>query len=184
MYHNTIIGENLVGDPSANMHFRNNLYLGRDEPGRGILTLANSTKGNTSDYNGYRPNRNEEAQNRFFMPKDNQPIYVAKKEDWQTFPTLAAFRTATGQEAHSREVDFDIFESLQAPDQKNRHAVYHAADLNCKLKPASAAVDAGLLIPTVNGDHAGRAPDLGALETGKPLPQWGPRWLHWQPFYR
>jgi Right handed beta helix region len=184
VYHNTIIGENLVGDPSANMHFRNNLYLGRDEPGRGILTLANSTIGNTSDYNGYRPNRNVEAQYRFFMPKDNQPVYEAKKEDWQTFPTLAAFRTATGQEAHSREVDFDIFESLQAPDQKNRHMVYHAMDLNFKLKPTSVAVDAGVVIPTVNEDHAGRAPDLGALEVGKPLPKWGPRWLTWQPFYR
>ena len=28
-----------IGDPSANMHFRNNLFLGRDTPGRGILTL-------------------------------------------------------------------------------------------------------------------------------------------------
>ena len=49
---------------------------------------------------------------------------------------------------------------------------------------AEQTVDAGLVIPTVNEDFAGRAPDLGALETGKPTPHYGPRWLTWQPFYR
>ena len=33
VYHNTIIGEQVVRDPSSNMHFRNNLFLGRDTPG-------------------------------------------------------------------------------------------------------------------------------------------------------
>ncbi len=36
----------------------------------------------------------------------------------------------------------------------------------------------------INEDFAGRAPDLGALETGKPEIKYGPRWLTWQPFYR
>ena len=49
---------------------------------------------------------------------------------------------------------------------------------------ASKAVDAGVLIPTVNDDFTGRAPDLGALEVGKPEPKYGPRWLKGQPFYR
>ena len=57
-------------------------------------------------------------------------------------------------------------------------------DLNFTLKPQSKAVDAGLVIPTVNEDFAGRAPDLRALETGKPVPHYGPRWLNWEPFYR
>jgi len=45
-------------------------------------------------------------------------------------------------------------------------------------------VDAGAVIPTVNEDFAGKAPDLGAMETGKPEPKYGPRWLTYQPFYR
>jgi hypothetical protein len=57
-------------------------------------------------------------------------------------------------------------------------------DLNFRLKPASKAVDAGVLIPTVNDGFLGRAPDLGALEAGKPEPRYGPRWLKGQPFYR
>ena len=43
VYHNTIIGEQVLREPSANMHFRNNLFLGRDTPGRGIMTWANAT---------------------------------------------------------------------------------------------------------------------------------------------
>lgn len=183
-WHNTIIGENLVGDPAANMHFRNNLVLGRDTPERPVLRLANSTSYSSSDYNGYRPNKGVADQYYFFAPKGSERVYEPKKEDWQVFPTLAALRAATGREQHSIEVDFDIFEKLVPPDPAQKFAVYHAMDLNFKLKPGSKAVDAGALIPTVNEDHAGRAPDLGALEVGKPMPHYGPRWLTWQPFYR
>jgi hypothetical protein len=184
VYHNTIIGEHLVSDPSANMHFRNNLYLGRDTPDRGILMLANATDRYSTDYNGYRPNRNVAAQYRFLAPKPGQTLYEPSKDDWQVFPTLAAFSAATGQEKHSIEVDFDIFEKLSPPDPAKRHAVYHAMDLNFKLKAGSKAVDAGVVIPTVNDDYNGRAPDLGALEFGKPEPHYGPRWITWKPFYR
>lgn len=183
-WHNTIIGENLIGDPAANMHFRNNLIMGRDTPERGVLRLANATDVYSTDYNGYRPNKGVPDQYQFLGPKKGQRLYEPKKEDWQVFPTLAAFRAATGQEEHSIEVDFDIFEKLVPPDPAKKFAVYHAMDLNFKLKPSSKAVDAGVLIPTVNEDHLGRAPDLGALEVGKPLPHYGPRWLTWQPFYR
>ena len=184
VYHNTIIGEHTVGDPSANMHFRNNLYLGRDTPGRGILRLANATDDYSTDYNGYRPNKGVKDQYAFLGPKKGQRLYEPNKEDWQRFETLADFRAATGQETHGLEVDFDIFEGLTPPDPAQRHAVYHAMDLNFTLRPASKAVDAGLIIPTVNEVFKGKAPDLGALEAGAPAPQYGPRWLTWQPFYR
>ena len=57
-------------------------------------------------------------------------------------------------------------------------------DLNFTLKPASRAVDAGVVIPTVNEVFNGKAPDLGALEAGAAALRYGPRWLTWQPFYR
>ena len=82
------------------------------------------------------------------------------------------------------EVDFDIFEKLSPPDAAKKFAVYHSMDLNFQLKPGSNAVDAGAVIPTVNDGFTGRAPDLGALEIGRPAPHWGPRWITWQPFYR
>jgi hypothetical protein len=52
VYHNTIIGESLMGDPSSNVHFRNNLILGRGTPDRGVLRVVNATHENSSDYNG------------------------------------------------------------------------------------------------------------------------------------
>ena len=184
VYHNTIIGEHVIRDPSSNVHYRNNLYLGRDTPGRGIAAWANATGAYSSDYNGFRPNKGVDAQYLWLAPKLGQRVYEPGKEDWQSFKTLAELRAATGQETHGIEVDFDIFEEMVPPDPAKRHAVYHAMDLNFRLKPSGKAVDAGVVIPTVNEDHAGRAPDLGALEVGKPEPHYGPRWLTWQPFYR
>jgi len=184
VYHNTIISENRISDPAANMHFRNNLYLGRDIPERGILRVANATADYSSDYNGYRPNRDVPEQFAFLGSSSGKRLYEPKPEEWQIFATLAEFRQATGQEQHSIEVDYDIFQQLAAPDPAQQHAVYHAMDLNFNLKASSPAVDAGVVIPLVNEDFSGLAPDLGALETGKPVPHYGPRWLTWQPFYR
>ncbi len=184
VYHNTIIGEQVVRDPSSNMHYRNNLFLGRDTPDRGIMAWANATEAYSTDYNGFRPNRGVAAQYAWLGPQRGQRLYEPKPEDWKVFATLADFRAATGQEAHGLEVDFDVFERMAPPDPSKRHAVYHAADLDFRLKPGSRAVDAGVLLPTVNDGFAGEAPDLGALELGQPLPQYGPRRLAGQPFYR
>jgi hypothetical protein len=183
-YHNTIIGEQVARDPSSNMHYRNNLFLGRDTPDRGVMTWANATEAYSSDYNGYRPNKGVADQYRWLAPAAGRTMYEPKPEDWRTFSTLEEFRAATGQEQHGLELDFDIFEEMTPPDPSKRHAVYHAMDLSFRLKPNSKAVDAGDRIPTVNDDFAGDAPDLGALEVGKPEPHYGPRWLKTQPFYR
>jgi hypothetical protein len=184
VYHNTIIGEQTIRDPSTNMHFRNNLFLGRDTPDRGIMTWANATDAFSSDYNGFRPNNGVAEQYTWLGPRAGQRFYEPEPGDWKTFANLADFRTATKQETHGIEVDFDDFEGLAPPDPSKRHAVYHAMDLNFRLKPDSKAVDAGVVIPTVNDGFAGSAPDLGALEVNAPEPTYGPRWLKGQPFYR
>ncbi|MSR57756.1 MAG: hypothetical protein EXS05_08790 [Planctomycetaceae bacterium] len=184
VYHNTIIGEQVLRDPSSNMHFRNNLFLGRDTPGRGIMTWANATDAYSSDYNGFRPNNAVAEQYSWLGPMTGQQMYEPRPEDWKSFATLAELRAATKQETHGIEVDFDDFERLVPPDPAGRHSVYHAADLNFRLHPAGKGVDAGVVIPTVNDGFTGRAPDLGALEVGKPEPSYGPRWLKGRPFYR
>jgi hypothetical protein len=184
VYHNTIIAEQTVRDPYSNAHFRNNLFLGRDTPDRGIMAWANATPAYSADYDGFRPNRGVTAQFAWLAPAAGKTIYEAKASDWKTFPNLAGLREATGQEAHGIEVDFDIFEDLRPPDQSQRHAVYHSTELNFKLKPGSKAVDAGVRLPTVNDDFTGNGPDLGALEVGAPALHYGPSWLTWAPFYR
>ncbi len=184
VFHNTLIGEQAVRDPYSNTHYRNNLFLGRDTPGRGIMAWANATGAYSSDYNGFRPNKGVAAQYAWLAPAAGRTAYDGKREDWKLFATLAELRAATGQETHGLEVDFDIFEKLAPPDAAQRHAVYHAMDLNFRLKAGSRAVDAGAVIPTVNDGYVGRAPDLGALEVGGSELKYGPRWLTWQPFYR
>ena len=54
-------------------------------------------------------------------------------------------------------------------------AVYDADDLDFRLRPGSAAVDRGTVLPTVTDGFTGGAPDLGALEVGVPAPHYGPR---------
>jgi hypothetical protein len=185
MFHNTIIGEQAVRSPNGNVHWRNNLFLGRDTPNRGIMIWANATAQYSSDYNGFRPNQGVERQFLWLAPSQpGQTLYKSGPEQWKSFRTLAEFQAATGQEQHGREVDFDIFEQMTPPDPGKRHAVYHSMDLNFRLKANSKAIDAGLVLPTVNDGFAGAAPDLGAVEFGKPEPHYGPRWLTWKPFYR
>ena len=174
IYHNTFITEQSAREPYANAHFRNNLFMGRNTPDRGVMTWANGTANYSTDYNGFRPN-----------PK------VAKQYNWlapgaelRSFATFAEFQKATGQEAHGVEVDYDIFESLAPPDPARRYRVYHSADLNFRLKAGSKAVDAGVALATINDGFTGRAPDLGAIEFNKAEPHYGPRWITWKPFYR
>jgi hypothetical protein len=166
------------------MHFRNNLFLGRDTPGRGIMTWGNASSIGSSDYNGFRPNKGVAEQFTWFAPKPGETVYEPQAADWKTFSSLAEFQAATKQELHGVEVDYDCFEQLVPPNPARRHAVYHAMDLNFRLKAGSKAIDAGVKIPTVNDNFTGKAPDLGALEVGQPEPTYGPRWLKGKPFYR
>jgi hypothetical protein len=181
-YHNTMIHEQTASGYS-NAHFRNNLFLGRDT-NRGIMTWGNATDQYSSDYNGFRPNPNVRNQYNWLAPAAGKTAYERGDAERRSFATLAKFQKATGQETHGIEVDYDIFENLAPPDLARRHHVYHAMDLNFRLKANSKAVDAGAVLPTINDDFTGKAPDLGALEVGQKEPHYGPRWITWKPFYR
>jgi hypothetical protein len=184
IYHNTLVGEQTARDSYSNAHYRNNLFLGRDSPDRGVMTWANATANYSSDYNGYRPNRNVRAQYSWLAPAPGKVAYEPKDAEWRTFSTLTEFQKATGQEAHGIELDYDIFESMKPPDPARRYHVYHAMDLNFRLRANAKAVDAGLRLPTINDNYTGKAPDLGAVELNQPEPHYGPRWITWAPFYR
>ena len=184
IYQNTLIHEQTAGGPYSNAHWRNNLFLGLGTPNRGVMTWGNATENYSSDYNGFRPNPGVKEQYRWLAPKSGETTYEPTDADWRTFATLAELREATGQETHGVELDFDIFENLSPPDPTDRHRVHHAMDLDFRLKSGSKAVDAGVLLPTINDGFSGTAPDLGALELNRPAPHYGPRWVTWTPFYR
>ena len=81
-------------------------------------------------------------------------------------------------------VDYDVFMNvpmLNAQDPVSRTTVYPLAGLDFRLRPGSAAIDRGMVIPNVTDEYTGVAPDLGALEYGKPVPVYGPRYSpHWK----
>ena len=127
------------------------------------------------DYNGWRLNANDKP--RVWKAPAARVLrdYALTAADSPGFRTLAEFQRATGQEAHGVLLDYDIFKNVRPPDPTQPHKVYEIGDMDFSLKPNSAAVDAGCKLPNLNDDFSGNAPDLGALEIGKPFPVYGPR---------
>jgi hypothetical protein len=175
VYQNTFVGEGHLVGPASNIHFLNNLILG-DGWADPVLNLRTFTNYSSSDYNGFRPNPNVE--NAFEW--DSPPFGAAA--DYQAtalvthhFKSVDEYRKTTGQEQHSILVDYDVFMHVTMPDKSDPQHLYNPEDFDFRLKPGSAAVDAGVLLPTINDDFSGRAPDIGAYELDRPLPHYGPR---------
>src|SRR5690349_20023496 len=98
----------------------------------------------------------------------------AKSRERRRFKTLKEYSEATGQDRHSVTVDYDVFQKVSPPGSYPR-TLYKPADFDFQLRPGSSPVDAGVRLSGVNDDFTGRAPDLGALEVGRPVPHYGPR---------
>jgi hypothetical protein len=176
VYHNTFIAENSGVRGNSNMHYRNNLIMGTNHPETPVLGNLTYTSYTSLDYNGYRPNRSGRPQYVWKSPAPGRMRdYTLGGPDYQEFRSLLDFRGVTGQEQHGLELDYDVFVNVIPPDPGRPHAVYDRRDVDFSLRPGSAAVDAGCRLPNVNDNFTGKAPDLGALETGQPVPIYGPR---------
>ena len=178
--HNTFCSEWQSGwQPTSNVQVMNNLFLGTDYSGRGILRAGAFTSYTTFDYNGWRYNDDTENQFQWKAPPEGTLQDYSEKfisdTSWQSFHTLEDFSRATGRERHGVVVDYDIFENVTKPDPAEPWTVYRTENLDFRLKEGSKAVDKGCLIPNVNDDYTGAAPDLGAYERGTPPPLYGPR---------
>jgi len=182
VYHNTFITVNNGGSGHPNSNYRNNLFLGADGP-TNVARFPYTTPYSVANYNGYRPNQGPESpddQFRWLSPEDGKLV---------GFKTLREFSRASGLEKNGITIDYDVFEDLQKPTHKFErgvpYPVYHAVDLNFNLNPKGKVVDAGIIIPNVNDNYKGDAPDLGALEVGSPAETYGARHLDPdQEFYR
>jgi hypothetical protein len=64
---------------------------------------------------------------------------------------------------------------LDRNDLKKVQKVYKSEDFDFRLKPNPATIERGIVLPNVNDNFTGRVPDLGALQSGKPVPHYGPR---------
>lgn len=180
-YNNTILSETAVA-ATSNVHWRNNLMLGQ-HAAPAIFSVNTFTNYSSSDYNGFRPNPGAAASFEWQSPPSGVvaditgPGRTARLEA-RRFATLAEYAAATGQDRNSVVVDYDVFEKvhpLDARDASSLQRLYRASDLDFRLRAGSAAVDRGMVLPTVTDGFTGRAPDLGALEAGRPQPHYGPR---------
>ena len=162
-----------------------------------IFSVTTSTPYSSSDYNGFRPNPGAAysfqwnvqpeaaapaAGGRGAAPAGGAPAGVVRARRSRPlqpdqFTTLAEYAKASGQDRNSVLVDYDVFVNVPKLDRdpKTVQRLYNFKDYDFRLRPGSAAIDRGVAIPNVNDGFAGKAPDLGALEAGQPLPQYGPR---------
>jgi hypothetical protein len=173
-YQNTLIGQIRYFGPAANVHFRNNLILA-DGWSAPVFALRTFTNYSSSDFNGFRPNPGAE----YAFEWDSPPFGTAADYGGtlltRHFASLEDYGRVTSQDRHSRTVDFDTFVNAAPPDKADPQHLSRPEDLDFRLRAGSAAVDAGIELPTITDGFTGKAPDLGAYELGQPLPHYGPR---------
>ena len=191
-YNNTILSE--TTGTTSNSHWRNNLILGQNAPPDfrrftgfpqranlfGITTFTNYS---SSDYNGFGIAPDTEMPFRWESPSFDvladfpRPGYSPTLE-LREYATLQEYSAATNQDRNSKLVGYDIFvqvPELDAREVTSLQRLYGLDDVDFRLRPDSAAVDGGMILPTVTDGFNGKAPDLGALEYGAGTPHYGPR---------
>jgi hypothetical protein len=175
MYHNTLIGEfHSMGGFASNVHLANNLILGQGAWPE-VFELDTSTNYSSSDYNGFRPNPGAENAFGWESPPFGVLADFTRPRETRRFKTLEEYARVTKQDVHSVLVDYDAFERAAMPDPKDPRRLYQPADVDLRLRAGTTAIDAGIALPNVNDGFTGRAPDLGAYESGQALPHYGPR---------
>ena len=137
----------------------------------GVMITASH---NPSDYNGFRPNPGAKVAFRWNV---GTPQPAAAGAPAGGFASLADYVKSTGQDQHSLTLDYDVFVNVTKLDRdpKTVQRLHDFKDSDFRLKPGSVAIDRGVVIPNINDGFAGKAPDLGALEAGQPVPVYGPR---------
>jgi hypothetical protein len=180
VYNNTLLTEAHQMGPASNLHFRNNLILGQGSWPE-AFSVETFTPWSSSDFNGFSAAAPGPSLFAWAGPEGPADYSTRAVRTVQSFPTLQAYAARTGQDAHSRMVDWTIFQKAGPPIPADPTRLYRPEDFDFSLKANSAAMDAGTALPGVTDGFTGRAPDLGALEFGLPLPTYGPRPLAQQP---
>ena len=96
----------------------------------------------------------------------------------QSIPNLLGFVSASGLEGHGvRITKATCFDTFNVPSPPPASVPAQAMT----LRSGCNAIDIGAVLPNINEDYHGAAPDLGAYEFGKALLQYGPRPTDVQP---
>jgi MYXO-CTERM domain-containing protein len=163
IYHNTFVKFShafQLSTPNVVHHYRvmNNLWVGNPTDGKTVEwdTPIDFMTG-VVDFNGYWP---------------DGKFQFGYGATGVTYTNFAAVQAAGRYEKNGTLLEADTFESgLKAPtDYKPL-----LAPADVRLKSTSKAVDKGTPLVGINDGFKGAAPDLGAIESGCPLPLYGPR---------
>jgi hypothetical protein len=131
-------------------------YYGRYESGKGLaVSLPGTDDTDDLDYDG----------------AGSQGMPFRGRIGTIAFESFDQMRSQT-TEKHAVQVDMDVF-AAAVPFPNPPLPERPIPDL--RLKPGSAAVDAGAILANINDNFTGKAPDLGAYELGQDLPLYGPR---------
>jgi hypothetical protein len=186
VYQNTFVGQGRLFGPVSNTHFRNNLFLG-DGWNDTLFNFSTFTNYSSSDYNGFRPNPGAKASFEWTSPAfgtasdfKGSPVFGGATDYrgelvQRRYASLAAFSAATGQDRHSRLLDYDALVRVMPPDRKDLQRLYDPANFDFRPRPGGAAIDSGVILPSITDGFTGHAPDLGAYEAGRPVLDYGPR---------
>jgi hypothetical protein len=196
LFYNNTFTCKLSASAGSNFQLLNNLVLGQGA-GEPLIAMSTFTRYSMFDYNGYRPNdaipglAPPSFASYASPPGGVDADYTAADLVTATYATLQAWQRDSGQDAHSTVIDWNVFRnatshapaycltSLGCDGFVWANALFPAptpgSSIDLTLKPGSAAVDKGVVIPNVTDGYTGAAPDLGAYEFGKPIPHYGPR---------
>jgi hypothetical protein len=180
VYNNTFLSEVHQMGPASNLHFRNNLILGQGAWPE-VFSVETFTPWSSSDFNGFAPAAGTPSLFSWAAPAGKADYGAQSPRPVQSAPALKDYAERTGQDSHSRMIDWSIFRKASPPLQGDPTRLYRPDDYDFTLAAASPAVDAGVSLPGVTDGYAGKAPDLGALESGRPMPIYGPRPVAEQP---
>ena len=162
--HNTIVKEGTAlrvwsdEGPAHHFYARNNLFVG--SPAHYCIDIGPPMRYADFDYNAY-------------VAED-----LKQFANWneKRYGTMEQFRETTGLEKHGFVLT--RFEGIFAPSLKlpvNAKTVYPIANNAPQLAENSPVIDKGQVIPNINDDYKGKAPDIGAWEFGGKRPHYGPR---------
>jgi hypothetical protein len=157
--------------PTGAMLFHNTTAAGIWQSlSSGGTKISNSTIRNNLFLGGKQGSHINVADARTSM--DNDGYDTAITYNGKPYRTPGELTDAFGQERHGVIIGAD---SLCKPPTFDIDREYSGVEADLRLVPGSPAVDAGIPLPTINDGFIGKAPDLGAYESGQPLPHYGPR---------
>ena len=171
--HNTFVGWNTLNIFDQNILYglsRNNLWIQAGGSGYIWEAMPCTDAGSCTQPERWTPDYRTSVDYDGFDAGTSNPVFK-----WfdpaQRYATLSAFASATGIEPNALSVTkADLFDSLFALGADSLYSRHYLT-----LRHGCGAVDKGQLLAGINQDYKGNGPDLGAYESGAPLPWYGPR---------